>query len=388
MSNVRRTRWRRRHSIARCSARSPNWCGPTAAARWRMSVRPRQAHPVPRRTRPGRLRHRPVSGDDPAGQGGAPRPALRGGHDGGPGAARRRPRRAHGLVQHHSPAAGAGARHTGRIRAGAAAGRPAADGISARGGRAGHSAAQSQGGAVVSLVAAPDGGAAAAARIPDRGAAAPGPQAGGGLWCRISDRDPNGGGCAPRTTPSSSAAATTAGRRRLPRPRRALRPGAGAARRTPAARPSPPGPSPAWTPGSRATRTWSACCRDKIVEDLGLAFAVRKRPSPRTRPTVRDGAAASWSAAATAPHRRVLPPADRVRRASSPPGSDFYGMTRPGRRAGLPHPHRAAAHPRASCARIVDDDAAWRVLFEEPIGETSRTASPTTSYAASCSPTP
>ncbi|MFF2008413.1 phytoene desaturase family protein [Streptomyces sp. NPDC058195] len=103
----------------------------------------------------------------------------------------------------------------------------------------------------------------------------------------------------------------------------------------------------------------------KIVRDLGLDFAVRKRTVSSYTPTVRGGRATG-----------LLVGADRTRESfAALTGSDreftawqrFYGMTRHVAERVFPTlteplPDRAALRER------IGDPEAWRTLFEEPIG--------------------
>ena len=179
------------------------------------------------------------------------------------------------------------------------------------------------------------------------------------------------------------------GRRRLPGPRRTVRAGPGAARTTPAAPPSPPAPSPGSTPGCRATRTWSACCPAKIVRDLGLDFAVRKRTVSSYTPAERGGRPTGLLVGGG--ERRTRESFARLTGVG--PGvrvlAALLRHDRPRRRAGLPDPHRTAAHPRRHCARRVDDEDGLADALRGADRRGGRASgSPTTSYGAWSSPTP
>ncbi|MFF1649332.1 phytoene desaturase family protein [Streptomyces sp. NPDC058240] len=103
----------------------------------------------------------------------------------------------------------------------------------------------------------------------------------------------------------------------------------------------------------------------KIVRDLGLDFAVRKRTISSYTPTVRGGRATG-----------LLVGGDRTRDSfAALTGSDrehaawqrFYGMTR--RVAERAFPTLTEPLPgRDALRERIDDPEAWRTLFEEPIG--------------------
>ncbi|SCF81604.1 NAD(P)/FAD-dependent oxidoreductase [Streptomyces sp. Ncost-T10-10d] len=103
----------------------------------------------------------------------------------------------------------------------------------------------------------------------------------------------------------------------------------------------------------------------KIVRDLGLDFAVRKRTVSSYTPTVRGGRATG-----------LLVGGDRTRESfAALTGSDreyeawqrFYGMTR--RVAGRAFPTLTEPLPTRDALRErIGDKEAWRALFEEPIG--------------------
>ncbi|MEE1746534.1 phytoene desaturase family protein [Streptomyces sp. JV184] len=104
---------------------------------------------------------------------------------------------------------------------------------------------------------------------------------------------------------------------------------------------------------------------DKIVRELGLDFAVRKRTISSYTPTVRGGRATG-----------LLVGGDRTRDSfAALTGSDreyeawqrFYGMTR--RVAERVFPTLTEPLPgRDALRERIDDPEAWRTLFEEPIG--------------------
>ncbi|MEU6923369.1 NAD(P)/FAD-dependent oxidoreductase [Streptomyces sp. NPDC046631] len=104
---------------------------------------------------------------------------------------------------------------------------------------------------------------------------------------------------------------------------------------------------------------------DKIVRELGLDFAVRKRTISSYTPTVRGGRATG-----------LLVGGDRTRDSfAALTGSDreyeawqrFYGMTR--RVAERIFPTLTEPLPgRDALRERIDDPEAWRTLFEEPIG--------------------
>lgn len=106
----------------------------------------------------------------------------------------------------------------------------------------------------------------------------------------------------------------------------------------------------------------------KIVRDLGLRFAVRKRTVSSYTPAVRDGR----------PTGLLVGGGDARTRASFAEltGSDrefdawqrFYGSTR--RLAERVFPTLTEPLPtRAALRAAVDDDATWHALFERPLGE-------------------
>ncbi|MFC7309560.1 phytoene desaturase family protein [Streptomyces monticola] len=105
----------------------------------------------------------------------------------------------------------------------------------------------------------------------------------------------------------------------------------------------------------------------KIVRDLGLTFAVRKRDVSSYTPVERDGRATGLLVAGPASRTR-----DAFRQLT---GSDrefeswqrFYALT--GRVAERVFPSLTEPLPsRAELRARIDDEEAWRLLFEEPIG--------------------
>ncbi|MFD9485164.1 phytoene desaturase family protein [Streptomyces sp. NPDC059991] len=105
----------------------------------------------------------------------------------------------------------------------------------------------------------------------------------------------------------------------------------------------------------------------KIVDDLGLRFAVRKRTVSSYTPVVRDGRPTGLLVGGGEERTRAS-----FRRLT---GSDsaytaweaFYGMTR--RAAERIFPTLTEPLPtREALRERLGDDTAWRVLFEEPIG--------------------
>ncbi|MFJ6015567.1 phytoene desaturase family protein [Streptomyces sp. NPDC092952] len=103
----------------------------------------------------------------------------------------------------------------------------------------------------------------------------------------------------------------------------------------------------------------------KIVRDLGLDFAVRKRTVSSYTPTVRGGRATGLlvGAGRTRESFAALTGSDREYTA----WQRFYGMTRQVAERVFPTlteplPDRAALRDR------IGDEEAWRMLFEEPLG--------------------
>ncbi|MEU3369950.1 NAD(P)/FAD-dependent oxidoreductase [Streptomyces sp. NPDC006711] len=105
----------------------------------------------------------------------------------------------------------------------------------------------------------------------------------------------------------------------------------------------------------------------KIVEDLGLDFAVRKRTVSSYTPALRDGRPGGLLVggghARTAASFRQLTGSD----AEFAAWQSFYDLTR--RVAERVFPTLTEPLPTASALRErIGDDRAWRMLFEEPIG--------------------
>ncbi|WP_069173823.1 phytoene desaturase family protein [Streptomyces griseus] len=105
----------------------------------------------------------------------------------------------------------------------------------------------------------------------------------------------------------------------------------------------------------------------KIVRDLGLDFAVRGRPVSSYTPAVRGGRPTGLlvggNAEATRASFAALTGGDREYEA----WQRFYGMTR--RVAERVFPTLTEPLPdRTALRALIDDPAAWRSLFEEPIG--------------------
>lgn len=103
----------------------------------------------------------------------------------------------------------------------------------------------------------------------------------------------------------------------------------------------------------------------KIVRDLGLDFAVRKRNVSSYTPAVRDGRPTGLLVAgdATRDSFAALTGSDREYEA----WQRFYGLT--GQVAGRVFPTLTEPLPtREALRERIDDADAWRMLFEEPIG--------------------
>ena len=160
--------------------------------------------------------------------------------------------------------------------------------------------------------------------------------------------------------------AQRAGLRRLPRRGRALGARARARRRRSAAPSARSGSSPATAPSCRRTRTWSACCPQLIVDELGLDVTLRRRQHLVVHADGRRRA--SWSTPAIRP-----PP--RPRSAPTPtPWDELYAPHGGASPSGCSRrsPSRCSAATRFR--RLVGDDDAWADLFERPIGELARAA--------------
>ncbi|MGW6460191.1 phytoene desaturase family protein, partial [Streptomyces sp. NPDC055078] len=105
----------------------------------------------------------------------------------------------------------------------------------------------------------------------------------------------------------------------------------------------------------------------KIVDDLGLGFAVRKRAVSSYTPTVRDGRATGLFVGSGRERTRASFRALTGSDADHDAWEDFYGTTGNVARAVFPTlteplPTRAALRAR------IGDDAAWNMLFEQPLG--------------------
>ncbi|MFI1725326.1 phytoene desaturase family protein [Streptomyces sp. NPDC020489] len=105
----------------------------------------------------------------------------------------------------------------------------------------------------------------------------------------------------------------------------------------------------------------------KIVRDLGLAFRVRKRTVSSYTPVERDGQPTGLLVGGG--ERRTREAFARLTGGEREYAAwrSFYGMT--GRVAERVFPTLTEPLPtRDALRRLVDDEEAWRVLFEEPIG--------------------
>ncbi|MFJ3637890.1 phytoene desaturase family protein [Streptomyces sp. NPDC090112] len=105
----------------------------------------------------------------------------------------------------------------------------------------------------------------------------------------------------------------------------------------------------------------------KIVQDLGLRFSVRRRTVSSYTPTERDGRPGGLLVGGGEQRTREsfarLTGSDREYES----WRDFYGTT--GRVARAVFPTLTEPLPtRAELRGRIDDDAAWRMLFEEPLG--------------------
>ncbi|MFI5525387.1 phytoene desaturase family protein [Streptomyces platensis] len=106
----------------------------------------------------------------------------------------------------------------------------------------------------------------------------------------------------------------------------------------------------------------------KIVQDLGLRFAVRKRTVSSYTPTVRDGRPTGLLVGGGDARTRTafaeLTGSEREFTA----WQDFYGRT--GRLAERVFPTLTEPLPTRDALRArIDDDALWHALFERPLGE-------------------
>ncbi|MFE8977641.1 phytoene desaturase family protein [Streptomyces cyaneofuscatus] len=104
----------------------------------------------------------------------------------------------------------------------------------------------------------------------------------------------------------------------------------------------------------------------KIVDDLGLRFAVKKRSISSYTPAVRDGRATGLLIGGEERTRQAFR-AFTGSDAEYTAWRDFYAMTE--RVAERVFPTLTEPLPtRAELRARIDDDDAWRVLFDEPIG--------------------
>lgn len=106
----------------------------------------------------------------------------------------------------------------------------------------------------------------------------------------------------------------------------------------------------------------------KIVQDLGLRFAVRKRTVSSYTPAVREGRPTGLLVGGGDTRTRTafaeLTGSDREFTA----WQDFYGRTR--RLAERVFPTLTEPLPSRDALRArIDDDALWHALFERPLGE-------------------
>ena len=132
----------------------------------------------------------------------------------------------------------------------------------------------------------------------------------------------------------------------------ALRARARAARPASAAPPCPSGRGPAWTRGCRATPTSSRCCRGAVADELRIGVEMRRRSVVSYTPRA-DGSGLLV--------RSGAPPHETWRR--------FYLMT--ARVAQAVFPTFTQPLPSRDDLRArVDDDEAWEIVFERPLGET------------------
>ncbi|MFK8909502.1 phytoene desaturase family protein [Streptomyces sp. YS-3] len=105
----------------------------------------------------------------------------------------------------------------------------------------------------------------------------------------------------------------------------------------------------------------------RIVDDLGLRFAVRKRTISSYTPAVRDGRPTGLLVGGGGERTRASFHRLTGSDAEFTAWQEFYRMTR--RAAGRIFPTLTEPLPtRAALRERLGDDTAWRVLFEEPIG--------------------
>ncbi|MFD6657352.1 phytoene desaturase family protein [Streptomyces parvus] len=105
----------------------------------------------------------------------------------------------------------------------------------------------------------------------------------------------------------------------------------------------------------------------KIVDDLGLRFAVRKRSISSYTPAVRDGRATGLLIGGGEERTRKAFRAFTGSDAEYTAWRDFYATTDQVAKRVFP----TLTEPLPSRAELrarIDDDAAWRMLFEEPLG--------------------
>ncbi|OAR26854.1 FAD-dependent oxidoreductase [Streptomyces sp. ERV7] len=105
----------------------------------------------------------------------------------------------------------------------------------------------------------------------------------------------------------------------------------------------------------------------KIVDDLGLRFAVRRRTVSSYTPVVRDGRPTGLLVGGGEERTRASFRRLTGSEAEFTAWEEFYGMTR--RAAERLFPTLTEPLPaRAALRERLGDDTAWRMLFEEPIG--------------------
>ncbi|MGI5350308.1 phytoene desaturase family protein [Streptomyces sp. CA-250714] len=105
----------------------------------------------------------------------------------------------------------------------------------------------------------------------------------------------------------------------------------------------------------------------KIVDDLGLRFGVRKRSVSSYTPTVRDGRATGLLVGGGEERTRASFRALTGSDAEYEAWQDFYATT--GRVAERVFPTLTEPLPTREALRArIGDDAAWNMLFEEPLG--------------------
>ncbi|MFJ5646167.1 phytoene desaturase family protein [Streptomyces sp. NPDC093223] len=105
----------------------------------------------------------------------------------------------------------------------------------------------------------------------------------------------------------------------------------------------------------------------KIVDDLGLRFAVRKRSVASYTPTTRDGRPTGLFVGGGEERTRASFRALTGSDAEYQAWQDFYAMTARVGRAVFP----TLTEPlpaRAELRKLIGDDTAWQTLFEQPLG--------------------